>query len=62
MNFEAQLTQIISELTSSLEDAVKFDSGVDAAGKRLRASAQEAKQKLQNLRLTVQAERNSRKS
>ena len=62
MNFKTQLEAIVNILTASLEDAQKFDDGIDAAGKRLRASSQEAKNKLQELRLSVQAERNSRKS
>lgn len=62
MNFTTQLENIINTLTTALEDAQKFDDGIDAAGKRLRASSQDAKNKLQELRLTVQAERNSRKN
>tara|TARA_B100001057_G_C22039696_1_gene640486 strand:- start:156 stop:350 length:195 start_codon:yes stop_codon:yes gene_type:complete len=62
MNYTQQLQAIINTLTNSLQDAAKFDSGVDAAGRRVRSSAQEAKTKLQELRLSVQAERNSRKS
>ena len=62
MTYTQQLQSIIDALTNSLQDASKFDSGVDAAGRRVRSSAQEAKTKLQELRLTIQAERNSRKS
>ena len=62
MNYTQQLQAIINTLTNSLQDAAKFDSGVDAAGRRVRSSAQEAKTKLQELRLSVQAERNSRKT
>lgn len=62
MNYKTQLQNIIDALTASLDDAQKFDDGVDAAGKRLRAASQDAKAKLQELRLSVQAERNSRKS
>lgn len=59
--FEQRLQQIIDSLTSSLEDAKKFDQNNDAAGRRIRAAAQQAKNDLQQLRLDVQAERNSRK-
>ena len=62
MTYTQQLQAIIDTLTASLQDAAKFDHGVDAAGRRVRSSAQEAKTKLQELRLTIQAERNSRKS
>lgn len=62
MNYRTQLQNIIDALAASLDDAQKFDDGVDAAGKRLRAASQDAKTKLQELRLSVQAERNSRKS
>jgi len=62
MTYAQQLQSIIDSLTLALEDAAKFDSGVDAAGRRVRSSAQEAKTKLQELRLAVQAERNSRKT
>ena len=57
-----QLQEIITFLTESLQDAEKFDSGNDAAGRRLRAACQETKTRLQQLRLDVQAERNSRKA
>ncbi len=56
-----ELTQIIACLTDALEDAEKFDSGNDTAGKRLRASAQEAKTRLHQFRLNIQQERNTRK-
>lgn len=62
MTYQAQLQAIIDSLTASMNDAVKFDEGVDAAGRRLRAAAQQAKTDLQTLRLSVQTERNSRKS
>tara|TARA_Y100001973_G_scaffold73212_1_gene106772 strand:+ start:122 stop:319 length:198 start_codon:yes stop_codon:yes gene_type:complete len=62
MTYSQQLQAIIDTLTNSLQDAAKFDTGVDAAGRRVRSSAQEAKTKLQELRLAIQAERNSRKS
>jgi len=62
MTYTQQLQSIIDSLTLALEDASKFDSGVDAAGRRIRSSAQEAKTKLQELRLSIQAERNSRKT
>jgi hypothetical protein len=61
MNYSTQLQNLIDTLTNSLEDANKFDGGVDAAGKRLRATCQDVKAQLQNLRISIQTERNSRK-
>lgn len=62
MNYSTQLQNLIDTLSAALEDATKFDSGVDAAGKRLRATCQDVKAELQNLRISIQAERNSRKA
>ena len=62
MTYKETLQNIIDTLTSALSDAEKFDSGVDAAGKRLRFSSQQAKTELHNYRLSIQEERNSRKS
>lgn len=57
-----KLQSIIDLLTSSLEDATKFDAGNDAAGKRIRKDCQDAKALLQELRVEVQQERNNRKA
>ena len=60
--YKSSLQQIISDLETALNDAEKFDANNDAAGRRLRSAAQDARNKLQELRLSVQAERNARKS
>ena len=60
--FEQRLQEIIDSLTASLEDAKKFDQNNDAAGRRIRGAAQQAKNDLHQLRLDIQTERNSRKS
>jgi len=60
--FKSQLQQIIELLNSALEDAEKFDTNNDAAGRRVRGFAQEAKTKLQELRVDIQNERNQRKA
>lgn len=60
--FHERLQTIVTALTEALEDASKFDSGVDAAGRRVRAAAQLAKNDLQQLRLDIQSQRNNRKS
>ena len=57
-----KLQNIIELLNSTLADAEKFESGNDAAGKRVRAVAQNVKADLQTLRQEIQAERNSRKA
>ena len=57
-----KLQCIINLLTSSLEDAKKFDAGNDTAGKRIRKDCQDAKALLQELRVEVQQERNNRKA
>ena len=61
MSYKQEFENIISILNSTLVDADKFDQGNDAAGKRLRATCQEVKNNLQNLRLQIQETRNSRK-
>ena len=60
--FTDRLNAIIETLTAALVDAEKFDKGNDAAGKRLRAVAQETKAALHAYRVQVQEERNSRKA
>ena len=57
-----KLQQLVNTLTEALSDAEKFDGGNDAAGRRVRAAAQEVKTELQALRQQIQAERNSRKN
>lgn len=59
--YKEKLQLIINLLTSSLDDASKFDAGNDAAGRRIRKDCQDAKAELQKLRLEVQQERNTRK-
>jgi len=60
--YKEKLQSIINSLNSSLDDAIKFDAGNDAAGKRIRKDCQDAKALLQELRLDIQEERNKRKS
>lgn len=62
MTYTQKLQDIINLLTQTLADAQKFDNGVDAAGKRVRQASQEAKNKLQDYRQSIQTERNSRKT
>ena len=60
--YKEKLQLIINLLNSSLDDAIKFDAGNDAAGRRIRKDCQHAKAELQKLRLEIQEERNNRKS
>lgn len=60
--YKQKLSNIIDQLTAALEDANKFDQNNDSAGRRVRSAAQQARNDLQNLRLEIQTERNSRKS
>tara|TARA_Y100001937_G_C7091180_1_gene317825 strand:- start:647 stop:835 length:189 start_codon:yes stop_codon:yes gene_type:complete len=59
--YKEKLQLIINLLNSSLDDAIKFDAGNDAAGRRIRKDCQNAKAELQKLRLEIQEERNNRK-
>lgn len=60
--FKTQLQEILNNLNSAIEDAEKFDSGNDSAGRRVRMACQNAKNSLQQLRIDIQAERNNRKA
>lgn len=59
--YKSSLQQIIANLTLALEEADKFDSNNDSAGRRLRSACQSARTDLQELRRSVQLERNARK-
>jgi hypothetical protein len=58
--YTTKLNELITLLTSALEDAERFDNSNDTAGKRLRQVAQTAKTKLQEFRLEIQEERVAR--
>ena len=60
--FQQRLQQILDSLLTAIEDAKKFDEKNDSAGRRVRTSAQKAKSELQQLRIDIQSERNSRKA
>jgi hypothetical protein len=60
--FQQRLQQILDSLLTAIEDAKKFDEKNDSAGRRVRVSAQKAKSELQQLRIDIQSERNSRKA
>jgi hypothetical protein len=60
---ESQIQETITLLSEALADANKFDTkSNDAAGKRLRATMQDAKNRLNSLRKQIQEERNRRKN
>lgn len=56
-----KLQEIIDALTAHLDDAAKFDRGMDSPGTRVRLAASEASKKLKELRVLVQETRTSRK-
>ena len=55
------VTNMINTLTASLADAEKHDKGVDAAGARLRKTAQTVANECKDFRKGIQEERNTRK-
>lgn len=62
MSIAASLREIIANLESELEDAEKFDNGVDLPGTRVRKATIQAGKDLKALRDTVSATRKERKS
>jgi S-ribosylhomocysteine lyase LuxS involved in autoinducer biosynthesis len=61
MTAKEKLQEIVDALTAHLEDAAKFDRGMNSPGTRVRSAASEAAKKLKELRALVQETRNSRK-
>lgn len=60
--YTEKLQLIIDSLTACLDDTVKFDTGNDVAGKRIRKNCNIAKNELQQFRKQIQEERNNRKA
>jgi len=56
---ENLITKLIDNLNETLNDAVKHDSGNNAAGTRVRKAMQALKTDAQIIRLQVQNDRNS---
>lgn len=62
MSIAASLREIIANLESELEDAEKFDNGVNAPGTRVRKATIQAGKDLKALRARVSEIRTARKS
>jgi len=60
MSVEAMVQGMIDELSAALGDAAKHDGGNSAAGTRVRKAMQSVKGAAQDVRKTVQADKNSR--
>ena len=61
MRIEDQVARISGIMENAVADAAKFDSGNDAAGKRLRKACMEVARTCKDIRADVQEVRNSRK-
>jgi len=60
MSVREMVQDMINELTETLGDAEKHDSGNNAAGTRIRKVMQECKGLAQDVRIKVQGDKNSR--
>jgi hypothetical protein len=60
MSVREMIQDMINELTDSLGDAEKHDSGNNAAGTRIRKVMQTCKSLAQDVRVKVQGDKNSR--
>jgi hypothetical protein len=56
---ETLITELIDNLNVTLNDAIKHDSGNNAAGTRVRKAMQALKTDAQSVRIRVQHDRNS---
>jgi hypothetical protein len=54
-----ELSTIQQELNAAHEDTVKFSSGNNAAGTRIRKTMQDVKNAAQRIRIAVQEEKNA---
>lgn len=61
MSTTHRIDGLISKLSESLKDSDKFDSGNDAAGRRLRKVCAEVGKTCKELRVDIQQIRNTRK-
>jgi len=61
MSMLSDLQAVLDNLQEAVADADKFDKGNGAAGTRLRKTAMNARNALQDLRKNVQETKNSRK-
>jgi|LauGreDrversion4_2_1035121.scaffolds.fasta_scaffold06867_12 hypothetical protein len=61
MTTREQLQEIVDLLTPALDDAAKFDRGMESPGTRVRVAASQASKLLKALRSSIQETRKSRK-
>ena len=61
MRIEDQVARVSGIMENAVVDAAKFDSGNDAAGKRLRKACMEVVRACKSIRADVQEVRNNRK-
>ena len=59
MSVEAMVQGMIDDLNAALADAVKHDKGNSAAGTRVRKAMQASKASAQDVRATVQSDKNN---
>lgn len=62
LNVQQELTLLTETLTSLQIDAVKFDEGNGAAGRRLRSHLADLRKNMQALRFKIQEVKNQRKT
>ncbi len=60
MSIEGLVQKMIDDLTAAAVDAAKHDKGNSAAGTRVRKAMQATKKAAQDVRLKVQADKNTR--
>ena len=60
MSVEGLVNEMIDTLNAAVADAAKHDKGNSAAGTRVRKAMQQIKTAAQDVRLKVQADKNSR--
>tara|TARA_B100001758_G_C18328770_1_gene567552 strand:- start:618 stop:800 length:183 start_codon:yes stop_codon:yes gene_type:complete len=60
MSVEGMVQKMIDDLNAALVDATKHDKGNSAAGTRVRKAMQSVKKEAQDIRLKVQADKNSK--
>jgi len=60
MSVEGMVQKMIDDLNEALVDAAKHDKGNSAAGTRVRKAMQSVKKEAQDIRLKVQADKNSK--
>ena len=61
MSFKDQIDHLLDDLSKCLDEAHKFDSGNDAAGRRLRMQILDIRNEITTIRKNIQVVRNERK-